>query len=229
MPPSGGPGGAAAHATVNFDGFGERAVDFYEGLAADNSKAYWSDHKAVYDDQIRAPMLALLAELGPEFGIGKIFRPYRDVRFSNDKSPYKTHCGAVIETPSAVFYTQLGADGLLVAGGVYRWSTDQLARYRIAVDDERYGEDLRCVLAAAAANGTSMQPGGDTLRSHPRGIATDHPRIDLLRHRSLYLWRCWPPDEVIHERACLDRVRAGWRATVPLTEWLSRHVGAAEV
>src|SRR2546423_15637535 len=102
---------------MRFDGFGEHAVDFYEGLAADNSKAYWSDHKAVYDDQIHAPMLALLDELEPEFGTGKIFRPYRDVRFSSDKSPYKTHCGAVIQVPGAAFYTQLGADGLLVAGG----------------------------------------------------------------------------------------------------------------
>lgn len=57
---------------AGFEGFGEHAIDFYEGLVADNSKAYWGDHKGVYDDQIRAPMLALLAELEPEFGTGKI-------------------------------------------------------------------------------------------------------------------------------------------------------------
>lgn len=214
---------------MGFDGFGEHAVDFYEGLAADNSKAYWSDHKVDYDHQIRAPMLALLAELEPEFGTGKIFRPHRDVRFSNDKSPYKTHCGAVIETPGAAFYAQLGADGLLVAGGAYRWSTDQLARYRMAVEDERGGEALRSLLAAASGDWDGMQRAGDTMRTRPRGIAADHPRIDLLRHRSLYLWRSWPPDQVLHERACLDRVQHGWRAIRPLTEWLARHVGAAEL
>jgi uncharacterized protein (TIGR02453 family) len=207
---------------MGFDGFGEHAVDFYEGLAADNSKAYWSDHKSIYNDQIHAPMLALLAELEPEFGTGKIFRPYRDVRFSSDKSPYKTHCGAVIDAPGAAFYTQLGADGLLVAGGAYHWSTDQLGRYRMAVDAERSGAELQRLLAAVP----SMQRGGDTLRSRPRGFAADHPRLDLLRHRSLYLWRSWPPDEVLHQRACLDRVRQGWRATRPLTDWLARHVGA---
>jgi uncharacterized protein (TIGR02453 family) len=207
---------------MGFDGFGEHAVDFYEGLAADNSKAYWSDHKSIYDDQIHAPMLALLAELEPEFGTGKIFRPYRDVRFSSDKSPYKTHCGAVIDAPGAAFYTQLGADGLLVAGGAYHWSTDQLGRYRMAVDAERSGAELQRLLAAVP----SMQRGGDTLRSRPRGFAADHPRLDLLRHRSLYLWRSWPPDEVLHQRGCLDRVRQGWRTTRPLTDWLARHVGA---
>lgn len=212
---------------MGFDGFGEHAVDFYEGLNADNSKAYWSDHKATYDDQIRIPMLALLAELEREFGTGKIFRPHRDVRFSNDKSPYKTHCGAVIETPSAALYAQLGADGLLVAGGAYRWSPDQLARYRAAVQDERSGEQLQRLLATVFGSGAGMRQGGDTLRSRPRGIAPDHPRIDLLRHRSLYLWRTWPPDVALHERACLERVREGWRATRPLTDWLANHVGAA--
>lgn len=211
---------------MRFDGFGEHAVDFYEGLAADNSKAYWSDHKAVYDGQIQAPMLALLAELEPEFGTGKIFRPYRDVRFSKDKSPYKTHCGAVIRLPGAAFYTQLGTDGLLVAGGAYQWSTDELARYRMAVDADHSGEDLRRLLAAVP---TPMQRGGDVMRSRPRGIATDHSRLDLLRHRSLYLWQSWPPDGVLHQRACLDRVRDGWRATRTLTEWLASHVAATRI
>lgn len=210
---------------MRFDGFGEDAVDFYEGLEADNSKAYWSGHKVVYDDHIRTPMLALLAELEPEFGTGKIFRPHRDVRFSKDKSPYKTHCGAVIETPGAAYYVQLGADGLLIAGGAYRWTPDQIARYRAAVDDQRRGADLQRLLRDVAG----MQRAGDTLRTRPRDYLPDHPRMDLLRHRSLYLWRSWPPDETIHERACLERVREGWQAAVPLAGWLADHVGPATI
>jgi hypothetical protein len=90
------------------------------------------------------------------------------------------------------------------------------------VDAERTGEDLRRLLAVVSG----MQRSGDMLRSRPRGVAADHPRLDLLRHRSLYLWRSWPPDEVLHQRGCLDRVRQGWRTTRPLTDWLARHVGA---
>lgn len=209
---------------MGFEGFGDYAVDFYEGLAADNSKAYWTDHKAIYEEQIRGPMLALLAELEAEFGAGKIFRPHRDVRFSGDKSPYKTHCGAVIHLPAAAFYTQLGADGLLVAGGAYHWSADQLARYRVAVDAERSGEELRHLLATVPGS-AGMQRGGELLRSRPRGSPVDHPRLDLLRHRSLYLWRSWQPDEVLHQRACLERVRDGWRISRPLTNWLASYVG----
>jgi uncharacterized protein (TIGR02453 family) len=199
---------------VDFAGFGEHAIDFYEGLAADNSKAYWEDHKPIYEQQIRAPMLALLAELEAEFGAGKVFRPYRDLRFSSDKSPYKTHCGAVIETPGAARYVQLDAEGLLVAGGAYRWSSDQLARYRQAVDDERSGTALERLLAAT----TVMQRGGSTMRGRPRGVLPTHPRLELLRHRSLYLWRRWPPDHALHERASLDQVREGWRTSQPLID-----------
>jgi uncharacterized protein (DUF2461 family) len=68
-----------------FAGFPEEALVFYEGLRADNTKAYWTDHKSLYDAAVRAPMQALLDELEPEFGRAKLFRPYRDVRFAKDK------------------------------------------------------------------------------------------------------------------------------------------------
>src|SRR3954451_24990715 len=80
-----------------FRGWPVEAVEFYEGLLADNSKTYWQARKHTYDDDVRGPMQELLTELAPEFGQGKIFRPYRDVRFSADKTPYKTHIGAVLE------------------------------------------------------------------------------------------------------------------------------------
>ena len=120
---------------MTFGGFGEEAIEFYDGLLADNSKAYWTDRKAVYEEHVRAPMQALLADLEPEFGRGKIFRPYRDVRFSRDKSPYKTACGAT----AGPFYVQVSAEGLMAAGGYYQMTSDQVARFRTAVDDERRG------------------------------------------------------------------------------------------
>jgi uncharacterized protein (TIGR02453 family) len=205
---------------MTFTGFGEGAVEFYDGLIADNSKAYWTDQRAVYEADVRAPMQALLADLEPEFGPGKIFRPYRDVRFSRDKTPYKTHCGAT----AGPFYVQVGADGLLVAGGYYQMASDQVARFRTAVDDERRGSDLEKRLAALEG----LTVAGDTLKTRPRGYDPDHPRIDLLRHKGLYAWRAWEPDDVLHEPGTLDRVAATWRMLRPLTEWLDDHVGPSE-
>jgi uncharacterized protein (DUF2461 family) len=84
--------------TKMFRGWPAEALEFYEGLEADNSKAYWNAHKEDYETVVLSPMKAILAELAPEFGDGKVFRPNRDVRFSTDKSPYKTHIGSTIDT-----------------------------------------------------------------------------------------------------------------------------------
>jgi uncharacterized protein (TIGR02453 family) len=207
---------------VSFTGFGDGAVEFYDGLAADNSKAYWTDSRAVYDADVRAPMQALLDDLEPEFGAGKIFRPYRDVRFAKDKSPYKDHCGAIV----GPFYVQVGSDGLMAAGGYYQMAPDQLARFRAAVDDTRRGEDLVKRVAALRADGVAIA--GETLRTRPRGFDPEHPRIELLRHKGLYGSRRWPPDDALHEVAARDRVAGTWRALAPLVEWLADHVGPAE-
>ena len=65
-----------------FRGWPIEAVEFYEGLEADNSKVFWQEHKTVYERQVKAPMEELLTELADEFGEGKLFRPYRDVRLT---------------------------------------------------------------------------------------------------------------------------------------------------
>jgi uncharacterized protein (DUF2461 family) len=76
-----------ADASVAFPGWPEEPLDFYDGVAADNSRTYWTRHKAVNEEQVRGPVAALLAELEPEYGAAWIFRPHRDIRFAADKSP----------------------------------------------------------------------------------------------------------------------------------------------
>ncbi|WFG42166.1 DUF2461 domain-containing protein [Pseudonocardia alni] len=206
-----------------FAGFGDGAVEFYDGLLADNSRAYWTDQREVYESDVRGPMTALLADLEPEFGAGKVFRPYRDVRFAADKTPYKTHCGGFAEP----FYVEVSADGMLAAGGYYHMAPDQLTRYRESVDDERRGEDLRARLDTARAAGLTVD--GQTLKTRPRGTDPGHPRLGLLRHKGLYVSRSWPPDDVLHGPRARDRVRTVWRASRPVTEWLDDHVGPSEL
>ena len=126
-----------------FNGWPAEALEFYEGLAADNSRAYWTAHKASYERDVHAPMAALLAELEAEFGEGKIFRPYRDVRFSADKSPYKTAIGATLAGGG---YIQLSASGLAAGRGMYQMAPDQLERYRRAVAGDHTGEQLSKVM-----------------------------------------------------------------------------------
>jgi len=205
-----------------FTGFPPRALEFYERLAADNTRTFWQANKSTYENDVKAPMLALLAACEAEFGPGKIFRPYRDVRFSNDKTPYKTHCGAT----AGPYYVHLGPDGLMAAGGYYMMAPDQVARFRTAVDDDRRGDDLVKRLAAVEAEGVTIA--GEQLKTRPRGVDPEHPRLDLMRRKGLYGHRGWAPDDVLHEAGALERVVATWRVVRPLVEWLDDHVGRSE-
>ena len=102
---------------MTFRGWPVEALEFFEGLEADNSKAYWQANKTVYETVVRAPMEELIVELEPEWGEGRIFRPYRDVRFSADKSPYKTNIAAMLGDG----YVQLNATGWVSARACGRW------------------------------------------------------------------------------------------------------------
>ena len=128
-------------------------------------------------------MTALGEALAAEYGNPKVFRPHRDVRFSADKSPYKTHQGVVVETgPGTGWYVQISARGLMVAAGWYAGTPGQVARYREAVSEEE-GEELERVVARLRHDGYEI--GGETLATRPRGVDPGHPRLALLRHRSL--------------------------------------------
>src|SRR5882672_1867388 len=135
-----------------FRGWTEEAVEFFAGLEVDNSKTYWQKRKDVYETAVRAPMEALIDELTPRFGEGKIFRPYRDIRFSADKSPYKTNIAATL----GAGYVQLSADGLGVGSGMWHMAPDQLDRYRGAVDDDRSGSALEGIVATARKAGLAV-------------------------------------------------------------------------
>ena len=203
-----------------FTGWPVEAVEFYEGLEADNSKVYWQQHKAVYDHAVKAPMEELLAELAGEFGAGKIFRPYRDVRFSADKTPYKTNCSATVGDG----YLALFAEEFTMASGLYMAEPAELARYRAAVDAEASGAELAGIVAVLHKAGYQITA-ADVLKSAPRGYPKDHPRIELLRHKGIAMTKTWPVGEWLGTRKAKDRVVAALRAAEPLNKWLGRHVG----
>jgi uncharacterized protein (TIGR02453 family) len=210
---------------VAFDGFPAAALDFYDDLEIDNTKAFWEAHKDVYQRSVLVPMRALVAELAEEFGAAKIFRPYRDVRFSKEKVPYKTHQGAFVAVaPESGYYVEVSPRGVRTGGGCYWFSPQRLAPFREAIADDRKGPDLERRLAAATRKG--YQTGGEQLKTKPRGYQADHPRIDLLRHTSLVVGRQIGFDPVIHSAALLDEVRRDWRAVRPIVEWIVDHAPA---
>ena len=205
-----------------FAGFPVAALDFYDDLEVDNTRAYWERHKDVYTESVKAPMAALCAALAPEFGEAKVFRPYRDVRFAKDKTPYKTHQGAFVPAgPATGWYVEVSARGVRTGAGFYEASSPRLAAIRAAIDDDRRGQELERLLAELRAEGWDVA--GDRLKTTPRGYSADHPRIELLRHRSLTVGRSHGFEPVVHTPELLDVVRDDWRALRPFVEWVARN------
>jgi uncharacterized protein (TIGR02453 family) len=205
---------------MTFRGWPPEALEFFEGLEADNSKTYWHQNRGVYEEAVRAPMEELLEELAPDWGEGRIFRPYRDIRFTADKSPYKTHIAAVVGDG----YVQLNADGLGAGCGIHDMARDQLDRYRQAVADERSGAKLTKIVSEAKGSGLEVS-GQDILKTAPKGYARDHPRIELLRYKGLITWREWPAGAWLGTRRAKDRVAEFFRLSEPMNAWLRTQVG----
>ena len=205
---------------VQFTGFPVAALDFYDDLEVENTKVFWDAHKHVYKQAVREPFEALMAALEPQFGQAKIFRPYRDVRFSKDKLPYKTHQGAFVRVADATgWYFELSPRGTRVGAGFYDASGPRLARVREAMVDEEYGAELEGLLARYAADGWEI--GGDRLKTAPRGFSKDHPRIELLRHKQLFVGRPYGFEDDALNADLVDRVRADWEELRPLLTWLT--------
>lgn len=208
--------------TNEFTGFTEAALDFYDDLEVDNTKSFWEEHRATYDAAVAAPMKALTGALAEEFGDAKVFRPYRDVRFAKDKTPYKTAQGAFVgRGPATGWYVQLGAAGVRLGVGFYEASAARLATIRGAIDDKGHGAQLEQILADLQASGWTL--GGDTLKTSPRGYDVDHPRIELLRHKSMTLGKDYGFAPVIHTPELVDQIRTDWREATPFVDWVLAH------
>jgi uncharacterized protein (TIGR02453 family) len=203
-----------------FSGWPVEALDFYDDLEVDNSKTFWTAHKAVYQDKILRPMTELTEELAAEFGESKIFRPFRDVRFSHDKTPYKTHIGAVVGDS---YYVQLSAAGLGAGTGMWEMNPEQLARYRSRVADDGTGAELEKITASLEEAGIAVH-GHGVLKSAPRGYSADHPRIALLRYKGITTWQQWPTEPWLETAQAKDRVISFFRTSGALRTWLATNV-----
>ncbi len=210
---------------MQFAGFPVAALDFYDDLEVDNTRSFWEAHRETYERCVRAPMTALLEALAGEFspdgGSVTVFRPYRDVRFSKDKTPYKTHQGGFVPAgPGMGFYVEVAPRGVRVGAGCYHAEPPRLAAIREAMADERTGPVLQRTLTTLERAGFSV--GGEKLKTSPRGWPADHPRIDLLRHKQVLGEKSYGFEPVIHTPEVLDLVREDWRALRPLLSWLRR-------
>ncbi|MCB5274548.1 hypothetical protein BJG92_02085 [Arthrobacter sp. SO5] len=205
-----------------FEGIPEAAFRFYAELEHNNNRDWWLEHKPIYDSAVKEPLTLLLAELEPAFGDARLFRPNRDIRFSLDKSPYKTAQGAFASSAEGTgFYLQLSADGVLIGGGCHTPTPAQVARFRSAVDAPSSGEVLQAIVQDIEAAGFAVE--GERLKTVPRGFDKDHPRAELLKHKSLTAGiNLGQPGWLAGPGAAAEVARR-WEQLRPLVEWIGRY------
>jgi uncharacterized protein (TIGR02453 family) len=223
--------------TTTFAGMPDEGLAFLEDLEERNTRDFFEANKAVFKEQVQAPFAALVEAAAarlrgsvPTLGEPKVFRIYRDLRFSKDKTPYKTSMSASVPSrpreegdgpgvPTG-FYVNVGPAGLYVASGLYHPARPELERLRAAIADPATGPELEAVLGKAAGKG--LEPWLDPLQRMPRQWPADHPRAHLLKGRSLVLNRQHDRAPWLHTAELLDHLLADWKAMIPFNRWLER-------
>ena len=209
--------------TRRFKGFPPEATRFFKQLARHNNRDWFQAHKDVYEHACREPMKDLLDELGPKFGAGHVMRINRDLRFSRDKSPYRTHIAAGFRDS----YVNLSPQGLYIGAGIYKPEPVALQRYRSAVDSAASGPKLQSIVASLRRKGYKVDT-HQRLASTPRGYAPDHPRLDLLQMKDIFAGKMFPAGRWLSTRQTFERVKKVMTDTLPLVEWIRVNVGSRE-
>jgi uncharacterized protein (TIGR02453 family) len=223
-----------------FSGIPKSGLAFLRELAVHNDRDWFEAHRAVWDGELLPALLGACGELQarlsdvlprltlvPRVG-GSIYRLNRDIRFSKDKSPYKTHAAAFLwegadKHSSPGLYLHVSPDEVLFGGGLYAFEEAQLDRYRKRVLLEEPGEALEAALARAKKGG--LKPDGEKLARPPRGVPPEHPRAELARHKGLIVGLSAKPGAWVHGGEFLDRAEAAGRAYAPLHAWLRDELG----
>lgn len=210
---------------MTFSGFTGDTFAFFDELALNNNKPWWEDNKARYERVVRQPLAALMEHLEPEFGVGKLYRPYRDTRFSLDKTPYKDRSAAAVFGQAGTgFYLEVSAAGLDLGGGYWQPGKDQVDKFRDVINDVRLYGDLEATIEEMQELGFDLYQ-QDALKTAPRGYDADHPRIHLLRLKHMVVEKKVEPADWLYRPEAADWVTEQWRSVAIWNDWLAESVG----
>ena len=205
-----------------FKGWSEDCQRFFIGLELDNSKKYFEANRRTYENSVKGPMVALLESLEPDFGAGKVFRANRDIRFSKDKSPYKTNIAADVGMGAKGGYLSLDACGFTVATGRYLMSPEEIARFRKKVAADASGTQLAGIVTKLKKSGYDL--GGEELKRVPPPWPQEHPRAELLRRKSLYAWKNYGLQPWLGSASARRYVVKMWTDAQPLNDWFKKNL-----
>ena len=207
-------------APAGFNGFGRGAFKFFEELGRHNERDWFRAHQDTYEQECREPMKLLVAELATNPAKSKVLRINRDLRFSRDKSPYRTYIAAGFDGN----YAMISKLGLYVGAGIYKPEPETLKKLRAAIGNDKSGKSLEKIVAKLRGKGYDVQSHA-LVASAPRGYSTDHPRIELLRMKDIYAGKMFEPEPWLSTRRALDAVKDVIRDTRALVKWININLG----
>jgi uncharacterized protein (TIGR02453 family) len=187
-----------------FENFPQKTVDFLKKLSKNNNKEWFEKHRDDYNSQFLEPAFQFVTEMGEKLsGVApnimavpridkSVFRLHRDVRFSKDKSPYKTNLGILFwegkkKMESSGFYFHLDSKGYFLGAGIYMPSKEQLKIYRDAVTDIVLGKELKNAVNKVLKKG-NYSIGGKTYKKIPKGYDPSSPYADFLLYSGFYAY-----------------------------------------
>jgi uncharacterized protein (TIGR02453 family) len=198
------------------------ALEFLRELEANNDGDWFRANRARYERELLEPgrqLAAALAHLGqPHF-----FRPYSNLRFRPGPPLKENFAIAIGYGGGGGYYFDLSLDGLLVAAGIHNPASDQLERFRAAINNDRLAHGFERAVRAAEKGGLELAP--PELKRAPKGYPIDHPRIERLRMKELTVFRRDQLGGWLHKPDCTSRIRARLDAARPFVKWLGEHVG----
>ncbi len=222
---------------MNFDGFSKDTILFFQRLNENNSKQWFNDHRDDFDNHVMKPAREFVVDLGEALkslrpnvkAIPKtdqsIFRIHRDIRFSKDKRPYKTHLGIFfwegpgkkMESPG--FYFHLEPPNLMLGAGMYMFTPEMLPFYRDSVVHSEYGKDLAESVDKVRSR-FAYELGGKHYKRTPRGYNENHPNAELLLYKGLHVGEEIEIPDALYSRELIDFCIERFRIMEPLHAWL---------
>lgn len=227
--------------SADFDHFPSQTMAFLDGIARNNEKAWFEEHRDLYEQGYVAPGKAFVEAMAPRLRAvspqvhaeprvnGSIMRVNRDVRFSKDKRPYKTHLdfwfwhGDKKGWNTAGFYLRITPDQVFIGSGLHRFDKEKLDSFRHALVLRRSGQALASAIAAVGAAG-DYEIGEKTRKLPPRGFAVDADRAEYLLFEGLTATKALPGAAAL-EPGFVDQCAQHFAATWPVGDWLLRELG----
>jgi len=222
-----------------FVGFPRDGIDFMKRLKRNNNRPWFEKHKEVYETVVKLPMQSLIAALQPHFDVfapefdvhpkKSLFRIYRDVRFSKDKTPYKTHVAAhfvLRGKPKGIegsgYYLHIEPGEVFLGGGIYMPDGDQLKKIRRAIAGQP--DRFLSILEQKQFKKIFKRLQGETLQRVPQGYEPGHPMAEWLKYKQFFVWVEWAEAKSLRQKFVTDVVEV-FEAATPLVRFLNEAMG----